>query len=86
MAGMLKPKSSVTIVAVVSLLLLLVSVVYFAAYAAIGKRGTVTGPVKNGEAHFFRYHWQVALFAPAAKIESLIRGEEVYIGQWDVTK
>ena len=69
-----------------SLLLILIAVVYFAASAVIGSRGTITGPIRNGEAQYFRYHWQVRFFEPAAQIESLVLGQDVYIGQWDVPK
>jgi hypothetical protein len=62
----------------------IVTLAYFTAYFAIGKRGTVSGPSLNGEGVIFSYQWQVVFFAPATEVESLVRGEKIHVVQWDV--
>jgi len=76
-------KSKFHIGAATFIILFVFSIAYFSAYAITGKRGTISGPFMNGEARCFRHHWQVSLFRPAAKVESIVRGENVYAQQWD---
>ncbi len=79
-------KSRFGFVVAVTLFCCVLLLAYFSAYALIGKRGTIKGPVLNGDAQFFTYWWQAEMFAPAAKIESLVRRKKVYAEQWDVTQ
>jgi hypothetical protein len=77
-------KSRFAVATAVTLFCCVLLLVYFSAYVLIGKRGTISGPVLNGEAQFFKKSWQAEMFAPAAEIESLVRGKKVYVEQWDV--
>jgi hypothetical protein len=81
MQGSAKDKFRVVVAALLCLAVL--TAIYFAAYLALGKRGTVAGPTLNGEAQYFSHDWQVELFLPAATLESLIRGKTVYVLRWD---
>jgi hypothetical protein len=60
--------------------------VYFTAYFAIGKRGSVSGPTLNGEGVIFSYQWQVVFFRPAIEVESFVRGKKIHVVQWDVPR
>jgi hypothetical protein len=86
MMGMQRAKSTFRVIAVAVIFLIVLMLTYFSAYAVFGKRGTISGPVLNGEAQFFSYGWQAILFTPAAKIESLVRGKKVFVQQWDVER
>jgi hypothetical protein len=82
---MRSPNSRLRYVAATAVLLGIV-LAYFSAYFVLGKRGTISGPILNGEAQFFSYNWQVMLFKPAANVESVVRGKKVHIEQWNVQR
>ena len=50
------------------------TLLYFGAYIAMGTR-SISGAV---EAQVFRHEWQATVFQPAAKVESIVRQQQVF--------
>jgi hypothetical protein len=86
-SGTMDPaKTKLRVIAASVIFLIVLTTAYFSAYALLGKRGTISGPTMNGEAQFFRYKWQAAVFGPAANVESAVFGKNVYVQQWDAER
>ena len=50
------------------------ALLYFGAYIATGTR-SISGAM---HAHVYRHQWQATAFKPAAKVESIVRQQEVF--------
>ena len=65
------PKGPIVAAAAFTLLVAYVSAFYLA--------GITNKSSGGARCHFYRWHWQVVLFTPAAKVESVIIGRTVYV-------
>jgi len=66
-------------IALLALAIALPFIIYFPAYFALS-RPAFTGAHKSYE-RVFRSQWEAEIFRPAAKVESLITGSDVYV-EW----
>lgn len=82
-----RPSVTATLLAVLASLLFLL-LVYVASYIWLGVR--VQGQIRNLQGStvdvtqvIYDHDWQIRLFGPAARLESLVAGREVSLHRWE---
>lgn len=76
--------SPVTRLPVVVAVVLATAATYVATYCWLsvrveGQRTNLAGQTIDFAERIYRHHWQVALYAPAARVESVLTGQEVSV-------
>jgi hypothetical protein len=61
-------------------LVVLLPVVYFGGYVALGGVGTVSTQYETKMCRFYPAQWQADVFWPAAQVESFLAGHEIKTG------
>jgi hypothetical protein len=66
--------------AIATAIFLAVLIPYTAGYYLLGKIGTLAIPEGMVRVRSYRHQWQSEVYRPAAKVESLLTGREVWTG------